>query len=245
MLLIERDIPPLQSMHDFDILLPEVEAMEVTTATKQELRSLYAALDKNGLDLVPAKGKRSWQVTLNTSASVKEIQRNREFIATDLHLLEMQGHSDLIIQRDRHHDPLVASFAENYPGIKDVFSFGPASRGPMIVLMIPGAASVIGAELIPTFIANFLSDPLRADVASKLRNAGSKKAHAFVWVERTEFGAFESLCEGTLPQASPFLPEGITDVWIAAKCRNGGTEVWHVNPPFAWQRVQSADPATS
>lgn len=48
----DRDIETHLGLHDFDIQMPDgPEAMEVTTATSQDLRALYANLEDKGLDL--------------------------------------------------------------------------------------------------------------------------------------------------------------------------------------------------
>ena len=233
----DRDVQTHLGLHDFDILLPGgPEAMEVTTATDQQLRSLYAAMSHEE-KLGPAAGRRSWQLTLAPDARVKRVKQNIGQIALGLRSLEEQGIENFIARRDRHRDE-VKLFTDQFPDIKDAWAFGPGKSGAVLVMVPPGATAVIGPEAVTRFVEVFVNAPHCEDNRRKLAKAGTNQTHLFLWIEATEFAPFESLCEGVLPEGLPTLPPGITSVWVAAQCRNGRLEVWYVRPPAPWIKVR-------
>jgi hypothetical protein len=229
-------------MHDFDIEMPEgLEALDVTRATRPELRELYDALAKgSGLDLGPALGARSWQLRVGPLARVRNLRRDARDVAEALATLESDGIFHFRPDYDQHRSPGVRAFAERFPGIEDCFSFNPSKRGPMVVVVTPGAGSNIGPELVNEFVQAFTAAPGCEDNRRKLDKAGTSQRHLFIWIESTEFGPYESLCDGELPDGVPQLPREITSLWIAATCwRDGHVEAWFVRPPNPWQRVQA------
>lgn len=233
---VHRDVETHLGLHDFDLPFTggHSEALEITTATDRDMRSLGAALEKHGMDLGPAAMKLAWQVTLHPTASVKALKKNVDQLALGLASLEQLGVSNFIVKRDRHQHDQVRVFAEAFPDIKDGWGW-PSSRAPRVIAVPPGATSMIGPELVNLVIEQFLAADEQQDVRDKLRKSGCIERHVFVWI-RGLFGPVESLCEREVPDRPPELPEEITQVWVAAYCRDEGIELWHARPPSGWSR---------
>lgn len=106
-------------------------------------------------------------------------------------------------------------------------------------LVEPGATSFIGPELVPSFLSAFLIAPEQKDVLRKLARSGRANREVFIWIDRHQFGPWQSLCNGELPEGDLELPEEVTGVWVAGTCFNGRREVWRFSGG-SWTQVESS-----
>jgi hypothetical protein len=133
-------------------------------------------------------------------------------------------------------------------GIASAFQGGTDTPGSIYITpefppeRMGGWVPETGDALVP-WLEDFLVNK-RARVAKKLAASGREETHAFVLVPglfaEAPFAAIDVLMAdvGSLPTASPTLPSGISDVWIATPSRAGTAFRW--SKETGWLRVSKA-----
>lgn len=231
----EIDTETHKGLHDYEIVLPgQREAVEVTTATNEAVRGLVAAIERDSNRIGPLDGTRGWQVTISHPRHLGVLSRKLEMVQKLLLNLDSAGVHGFLVRRDRYRFPEVRALAEAFPEIQDGSSWeeSPASLWVVRERLRGG----VNTDVLDGFLTNLLWSDDFADNRKKLDASGTPRRHLFLWVERPEFTPWLTLCESRPPLTHPELPPEITDLWIAADCRDG-LRVWWTNPPSAWLDV--------
>ena len=176
----------------------------------------------------PAKGSETldllgdWSVVLQARANVKAVRKNIERILQRCEAIGLFGFTPvegwLRRQRPELYDALSALRIESLHCLRSAGSgrvdFGMAGVG--------GAVDEEGRAL-PGWVGEFLRDPARADVLTKLGASAATERHVFIPVS---FGGAPWLVESYLgttsevvPTDAPDLPVPVTAVWLTYGAR--------------------------
>ena len=93
--------------------------------------------------------------------------------------------------------------------------------------MLPGIGGFSGPGMasLPGELAEALCTPKMQSKIRKLAVAGLKERHLFLVVRQSAFSwpVYDGLAfGGPLPSGVPFLPEGLSQVWLISGIRAGG-----------------------
>lgn len=172
----------------------------------------------------PARGplsfavKGDWNVEIVATARVKAVRQNLQRLLKEL---ERQGVYNLHVDhRLRRSDAMLFNECESL-GITHASCYSINGSGK-VYLNMPGAGGAVdkrGSE-VPIWLGEFLRDPAREDVLSKLQRSGAKERHAFViasylgtpWpVESYLMYELEHV-----PSNPPDLPAPVTAAWLVS-----------------------------
>jgi hypothetical protein len=178
----------------------------------------------------PAEGPLSlavegdWNVEIAAKAPVKRV---RQYLERLLSELESRGVHNLHVDRQLRWSDAALFTEFQSLGITHASSYRTKGSGK-VYLSMPGSGGAVdekGSE-VPQWLGEFLRDPTREDVLSKLQRSGAKDRHAFVissyggtpWpVESYLMGEFEYI-----PSHSPDLPPPVTAAWLVAEFGHKG-----------------------
>lgn len=191
----------------------------------------------------PAKGPLQlavagdWHVVIAPAAHVKTLKRHLEKLLAELvergvysarpdHWLERRNTT---LFNKLNALGIIHAFCYQMPGIGRVNLSMPGSGG---------AVDDKGGE-VPNWLGDFLRDPAREDVLSKLQRSGAKECYAFVIATlRGAPWAVESYLTGELdhvPSEAPDLPLPVTAVWVVSVFSHKGL-YWDGN---TWRIVEA------
>jgi hypothetical protein len=172
----------------------------------------------------PARGPLSlgvqgdWNVEIAATARVKAVRQNLQRLLQEL---ESRGIHNLHVDHWFHRGDATLFNEFESLGITHASCYRIDGSGK-VHLSMPGTGGAVdetGSE-VPRWLGEFLRDPAREDVLSKLQRSGAKARHAFVIAS---FGGppwpVESYLTGELnhiPSQSPDLPPPVTGAWVVS-----------------------------
>lgn len=146
------------------------------------------------------------------------------------------GFDQFITRRDRHRSKAIDDVANAFPMIEEASWW--EVPDPSLWVVRRRLRGGVSTDVLDRFLTNLLWSEAFEDNRNKLKRAGTTRRHLFLWIEKSEFTPWLSLCESNAPQSHPDLPPEVTDLWIAADCPEG-LRVWWVAPPSPWTDVTS------
>ncbi len=172
----------------------------------------------------PARGPLSlavrgnWIVEIAATARVKAVLQNLQRL---LHELENRGVHNLNVDHWFGWSDTTLFDEFESLGIRHAFCCRMDGSGK-VHLTMPGTGGVVDAHgsEVPTWLGEFLRDPVHEDVISKLKRSGAKASQAFViaalggvpWlVESYLTGDFDHI-----PSQPPDLPPPVTGAWVVS-----------------------------
>lgn len=206
------------SMYDLRIGPPDAPdiAIECVGAVNPTYTETWNVGPAKGSLTLPVAG--NWTVEISPTARVKTVKQRLPQFLTEL---ETRGigeisHNHLLPPTDElmldEMDSIGIIHASRYS----------ASYSGRVYLTMPGTGGFVdnrGAQL-PIWLGDFLREPDKADVLSKLEKSGTKNCHAFVFA--TFQGVpwpVESYLTGSLtavPDDPPDLPPPVTEAWVVS-----------------------------
>ena len=172
----------------------------------------------------PARGPLSlgvqgnWIVEIAATARVKTILQNLQRLLQEL---ESRGVHDLNVDHwFRRSDALLFDKCESL-GITHAFCYQMEGSGE-VHLTMPGTGGVVDqhGSGVPRWLGEFLRDPVRGDVLSKLKRSRAKASQAFVIADLGGVPwSIESYLTGDLnhiPSQTPDLPPPVTGAWVVS-----------------------------
>lgn len=189
-------------------------AIECVGAVDQIYTETWNVGPARGPLQLPVKG--DWIVKIAPSARVKAVKKGVEQLLQEL---ESRGLYDVYVDyRLEWHD---AELFRKFDSLGITYALCYSRQGGgKAHLTMPGTGGAVDHQgrALPGWVGEFLRDPSRQDVLSKLQRAGAPERHAFLIV--TFMGApweVESYLTGGLdhlPNQAPVLPPPVTGVWI-------------------------------
>lgn len=178
----------------------------------------------------PAKGplklliKGDWNLTIAPTASLKALKQRIEPLIQELENQGIQNlHVDYWLKRD---DATLFEELESL-GITGASCYRTPGTGE-VHLGLPGIGGIVDdqGDALPGWVGEFLRDPARQDVLSKLQRSGAPELHAFVLVSFASVTwPVESYLTGELnhlPSRAPDLPPPVTGVWVVSTMAQRG-----------------------
>jgi hypothetical protein len=172
----------------------------------------------------PAKGplqlsiKGDWIVEIAPTARVKAIRQNIEQLLQELEAREIYNvYADYRLEWD------APSLFGKLDSLKITHASCYTRQGTgKVHLTMPGTGGAVDehGSALPAWVGEFLRDPTRRDVLSKLQRSRAAERHAFIIATLT--GApwpVESYLMGNLdhvPTPAPDLPAPVTGVWVVS-----------------------------
>lgn len=192
----------------------------------------------------PARGplalalRYDWTVILRPTARTKDLDTRLEPILQrcEDQALPVAAHVDWRLKRS---NPKLFTDLDSV-GVTFISCFRTPGQGKVSVTL-EGVGGAVDSEglAIPGWIFEFLSDPKRADVVSKLARSGAPSCHAFVIVDYA--GApwsVQSYLDGdlvALPPEAPRLPSPLTGAWLVSTSNTTGVRWTGTH----WQRFNA------
>jgi hypothetical protein len=202
----------------YDLRVGQADAPEVAIECVGAVDSIFTETWNVG----PAKGPLAlacagdWTVEIAATARVKAVRKHLERLLKELEDRGIHNvNVDYWLKRG-----VPALFDElDSLGITHASCYRVYGTGK-VHLSMPGRGGAVddkGSE-VPKWLGDFLRDPARSDVLSKLQRSGAKDSHAFVIVSLCGVPwAVESYLMGSLdylPIQAPHLPPPVTAAWI-------------------------------
>jgi hypothetical protein len=221
------------SMYDLGIRYPDASpgAVEVVAAAEPEQIELWNVLHRDGRTIFPSLAG-GWLVTVRVPTRAKALLNA---LPSLLGGLEAAG----IREFDPHASGMSAE-ATAVAGENSIVSArqsGSDFPGSVYFTFEADAAFLSDAELIATWVGEFLAGPKTEDVRRKLAASGADERHAFVLLPPFTHAPEEAVgilvqAGPALPQVAPALPVEITHVWIASTWSVGHGLRW--SPDGGW-----------
>ncbi len=196
-------------------------AIEVVGAVDQAATAMWNTGPARGPLQLPVSG--DWYITLRSEASIKALKED----LTELLLpLEAAGIVEASAADPYGRQDPALSAALDRLSIDHATCLSPSGTGRIHMGSMPIVSPVdnTGSQ-VSAWVGEFLREPTKADVLSKLRNSKAPRMEAFIAVELQ--GAPDAVTlylTGTIevaPTTSPDLPGGITGVWV---CHTGARQ---------------------
>lgn len=229
------DFQPQQhaGQYDFDLFIAGVAsgAVEVTTATDQDLRGTNAAIEnprKGGSFISASKCSNGWIVHPTVGANINRI-RNKvdEYLAK----IEADGLRRFFFEGDGAAHSSVRRIHQDL-GIEAGSTMG-WKTPRQICIATPGT----GGQVTSTEVAKAaLRETQKQDNRSKLRASGKLQRHLFVYVDPANYLPWVSLVDCDPPAGAFHCAKEITDVWVATFTRDKNIVVaWRVRNCSNWR----------
>jgi hypothetical protein len=210
-------------------------AIEVVGAVDQAATAMWNTGPARGPLRLPVAG--DWYITLRSEASIKAV---RQGLTELLLALETAGiveasAEDPFSRQDPRLSAALARLSIDHATCLSTRGTGTIQMGSMPIV---SSVDSTGSQ-VSTWVGEFLRDPTKADVLSKLRNSKAPRKEAFIAVELQ--GAPDAVTlylTGPIevaPTLSPDLPGGITGVWI---CHTGARQGLYWDGR-AWQVISA------
>ena len=232
-----RDVPGAPPRtHDYDIHLSDgrVVALEITSSATATLKSMWAAISKEGWDAPTLR--HSWTLILREPSETYEpdIKQLRRKAASHLEILEHADVERFSPSWDRPRGVEVWKALQGLAslGVTDGASWSVEGEPPKIV---PGSASGVGFGA--PYALNRAVEKAVTENLEKLRESGRDELHLFVWLDWTDLGAQYNLMRGRMPDRPPELPSDIGVVWVAPYAIYGAPGA---QPPWLWKATSEA-----
>jgi hypothetical protein len=218
---------------DAEILLPGGAAgMEIVADHDPAEMSQWNALAKLNHEVPVPQLQLRWIVTLRRSAKVKNAAKELP------RLMPMLERGE--IQWPRRGAP--PEFERI--GVDDAIPITNDDRpGGRVHLMAEGRSGSAGTSNLAPWIASMFDR--HPDVSRKLNAHPTEHGHAFLWATgATDFDVQFALEDRgqALPREAPFLPIGVTHVWVGGGMSSQGTLAWF--PDRGWWRTSWQWPAS-
>jgi hypothetical protein len=223
--IVEKELKRTVVIHDdgsapgmYDLRVGPADAPEVAIECVGAVDQTYTETWNVG----PAKGplqvsiKGDWTVVIAPTARVKSVKQHIEQLLQEL---ESRGLYNVLVDYElKWYDEALFN-SLNSLNITHAFCYSVQGTGK-VSLTMPGNGGAVDEYgiAVPGWVGEFLRDPARQDVLSKLERSGAPERHAFLIV--TLIGApwaVESYLTGSLehlPAQAPDLPAPVTGVWI-------------------------------
>lgn len=230
-------------MHDLNVLDPRgdvMAAVEVTAAADAASIELWNIVNGGDTWIVPDLDG-GWMIAFKPTARAKRIRAElpdllREYERAGVMAFAGERWSG----RGEVHEPRAATL-----GIVHAGQYGTAHPGSVYMTIeqpseqTGGAVSSAPRSVAP-WVGDFLRDPSRRDVLSKLGTSGSHERHAFIILpgfSTAPYGVAELLWQeesGPFPESDPELPSEVTHVWLVSTLTVGSGLRW--SPDAGWRR---------
>lgn len=193
-------------------------ALEIIADVESAFEAQWNALEKYGRSLQVPGLRSRWSVQIKRTAQVRKLQT-----AIGPILLDLQAGS-----HDALPDAAVAL------GVTMAYPIEGEPVGE--VHFHPQGWSGLGGLTIDELVSDVLR--LQDDVPAKLAAHQADEKHAFIWVTIGSSHNTQSQLENRpqpLPKTAPFLPDGVTHVWVAGSFSSQGCLAWF--PDRGWWRA--------
>ncbi len=241
---VQHDDGTRPGMHDLDVIYGDERraAVEVTGAVDAEATEFWNTTVAGRFverDLVGG-----WLVLAKASA-----RKLREKLPPFLRELEGAGIKEFRVRPGQS----TARLASAPPGVVRATQGPTAVPGSIYVqpdLPNEQVAGFMGntGDALAKWLADFLHDPARTDVRTKLMRSGAAERHAFVLVSGLSGAPFTVVGllianDAVSPVAAPDLPPEITDVWAVSPWDSGLGFRWS-SVTGRWQRFAKSPPTS-
>jgi hypothetical protein len=201
----------------YDLRIGSVDAPEVAIECVGAVDSVFTETWNVG----PARGPLSlevqgdWNIEIAATARVKKVRQNLQRLLKEL---ESRGTPNVTVDhRLRWINEGLFNELESV-GITHAHCYRVHGSGK-VHLSLPGTGGAVdkkGSE-VPSWLGDFLRDPARADVLSKLERSGASSRHAFVIATLSgvpwPVGYYLMGELDVVPSEAPELPPSVTAAW--------------------------------